>query len=374
MKKSILILFCCTFFTFTFFAQQENTLPENGNIGLGTLNPSAKLDVNGNVHIDSNLMVKDSILIHKDARIKKNLIVEQNVRFTNLDETNALGNKNFVVIRPNGKVDQIDKATIANEIGGLIYEEKDCSLSFPTWSNGLHKIYVDCPEIKVGIGTVNPNYNLHVVGSSFSNDYFGGNSFLNSSYLTNRMVIGSTDINSNSFGKLLVKYDNSNAGIMVQQSGINTPNSRVFYAEIENPTTEIIRVYNSQLQYEPFVLKGNGRMEIHNGVKKTLQLDTDGLLHVREVKLDALTWPDFVFEPNYKLQTLNEIEAFIKEHKHLPNVPDAKTIETEGLNLAEMDKILMQKVEELTLYLIQQNKTLEEQAKKIKELELLLQK
>ena len=67
MKKlslSLFIAFILGICSNSIFAQ-ENTLPETGNVGIGTMNPSATLDVNGNVHIDSMLMVKDSILIHK---------------------------------------------------------------------------------------------------------------------------------------------------------------------------------------------------------------------------------------------------------------------------------------------------------------------
>ncbi len=96
---------------------------------------------------------------------------------------------------------------------------------------------------------------------------------------------------------------------------------------------------------------------------KLLQLDNNGLLYVREVKVNLQSWPDFVFHKEYELMPLNEVEDFITKNGHLPNVPKAETIETDGLNLGEMNKLLMQKVEELTLYLIQQQKLLEEQQK-----------
>jgi hypothetical protein len=66
--------------------------------------------------------------------------------------------------------------------------------------------------------------------------------------------------------------------------------------------------------------------------------------------------PDYVFEPDYDLPALDEIEAYVKEHKHLPEIPSAKEIEKEGLDLAEMNLLLLKKVEELTLIIIEQNK------------------
>lgn len=81
-------------------------------------------------------------------------------------------------------------------------------------------------------------------------------------------------------------------------------------------------------------------------------------------------WPDYVFEKDYNLLTLKEVEKHIKEKKHLPNVPSAKEVEEKGsFSLGEMNKKLLEKVEELTLYLIDQNKKLEKQEKRIKALE-----
>lgn len=107
---------------------------------------------------------------------------------------------------------------------------------------------------------------------------------------------------------------------------------------------------------------------------KLMQLDNEGLLYAREVKVNLQAWPDFVFKNDYKLMPLSEVEAFIGENGHLPNVPKAQVIEEDGLNLGEMNKILMQKVEELTLYLIEQQKLIEKQQKSIEVLEMKSQK
>ena len=83
------------------------------------------------------------------------------------------------------------------------------------------------------------------------------------------------------------------------------------------------------------------------------------MLQARVILVDSQDWPDFVFEADYTLMPLNEVENFYKKHKHLPNVPDAKTVENNGINLGEMDKILLQKIEEMTLYILEQNKRIE---------------
>ena len=92
-------------------------------------------------------------------------------------------------------------------------------------------------------------------------------------------------------------------------------------------------------------------------------LTVKGKIHTNEVKVDLLgaVAPDYVFEPTYDLKPLAEIETYIKENKHLPEVPSAKEMEKNGVQLGEMNMLLLKKVEELTLYSIEQNKKLSEQ-------------
>jgi hypothetical protein len=71
------------------------------------------------------------------------------------------------------------------------------------------------------------------------------------------------------------------------------------------------------------------------------------------------TWADYVFASDYNLKPLSEVEAFITKNKHLPNVPSAAQVKEDGINVADMAKIQQEKIEELTLYIIAQNKRIE---------------
>ncbi|MHA3786955.1 hypothetical protein ACX0HA_01995 [Flavobacterium hauense] len=86
-----------------------------------------------------------------------------------------------------------------------------------------------------------------------------------------------------------------------------------------------------------------------------------------------IDWADYVFDADYKLSTLDEVEAFIQQNGHLPNVPSATEIKRDGLELGEIAKIQQEKIEELTLYLIEQKKQNEKQDQQIKELTALVQ-
>ena len=98
------------------------------------------------------------------------------------------------------------------------------------------------------------------------------------------------------------------------------------------------------------------------------KLDVVGTIRATEVKVEA-GWSDFVFDKDYKLPTLQEVENHINEHKHLPDIPSEKEVKENGVSLGEMQAKLLQKIEELTLYVIKQDKTIKEQGEKIQRLE-----
>jgi hypothetical protein len=99
---------------------------------------------------------------------------------------------------------------------------------------------------------------------------------------------------------------------------------------------------------------------IENKDQKLLQLSSDGILRAREIIVDAdPNWPDYVFEKDYRLMPLIETETYIKEKGHLPGIPSAESIQETGLDLGEMNRLLLEKIEELTLHVIQQQKEID---------------
>jgi len=88
------------------------------------------------------------------------------------------------------------------------------------------------------------------------------------------------------------------------------------------------------------------------------KLAVNGIIHSKEVKVDLIGWPDYVFKKDYKLLSVEEVENYIKKHGHLPKMPSAKEVEENGVMLGEMNKKLLEKIEELTLYTIAQEKNL----------------
>src|SRR6185295_6708419 len=87
------------------------------------------------------------------------------------------------------------------------------------------------------------------------------------------------------------------------------------------------------------------------------KLTVTGQVHAQEVKVSiAAPGPDYVFSSDYKLPSLEDIKTYIDQNKHLPEVPSAKEMEKNGVQLGEMNMLLLRKIEELTLYLLEQNK------------------
>lgn len=116
---------------------------------------------------------------------------------------------------------------------------------------------------------------------------------------------------------------------------------------------------------------GNGNVVIGTGEASNYKLSVDGNIHTKEVNVNMDNWPDYVFATEYRKMPLFEIEAYISKNKHLPEMPSADEIQKDGLNLAEMNKLLVQKVEELTLHLIEQNKRITLQEKELGEVDKL---
>lgn len=120
-----------------------------------------------------------------------------------------------------------------------------------------------------------------------------------------------------------------------------------------------------------FVFSYDGKMGIGS---KTFpagdpyRLYVEGGIRTRKIKVDQLTWADYVFDSSYHLSTLEQVEDYIHTNKHLPEVPAADKVIKEGVDLAENQVVLLKKIEELTLYMIEANKRMKAMEKEINEL------
>ncbi|PWG78035.1 hypothetical protein [Pararcticibacter amylolyticus] len=128
---------------------------------------------------------------------------------------------------------------------------------------------------------------------------------------------------------------------------------------------------------DPITIQGSLALDTYDtyGYK----LAVNGNIRAKEIKVEAGNWPDYVFTPENKRPTLSELEDFVQTNRHLPGIPSASEVKDNGVNLGEMNTALLKKVEELTLYIIEQNKKLEgviqqneKQQEKLRKLEELV--
>ncbi|GGE17900.1 hypothetical protein [Sphingobacterium cellulitidis] len=102
----------------------------------------------------------------------------------------------------------------------------------------------------------------------------------------------------------------------------------------------------------------------------TAKLAVNGLVRAKETKVEAAPWPDYVFDEQYKLVSLEEIRHYINQHGHLPEVPTAKEVAHQGIELGKMNALLLKKIEELTLHPLKKEEQLRDQSKAIEDLSI----
>lgn len=120
----------------------------------------------------------------------------------------------------------------------------------------------------------------------------------------------------------------------------------------------------SSISSNQLVLRENGDVEM-GAPNISSKLTVNGNVTAKKMKVTQNVWADFVFEPTYHLPSLYDLESYVKKYKHLPEIPSAKEVQEQGLDLGNNQAKLLQKIEELTLYVIDQHKQLETQQKTI---------
>ncbi|WP_422349034.1 fibronectin type III domain-containing protein [Flagellimonas sp.] len=96
-----------------------------------------------------------------------------------------------------------------------------------------------------------------------------------------------------------------------------------------------------------------------SAVPSGYKLAVDGDIRTREIRVDQDNWPDYVFDQDYDLPTLEEIKSFIEANGHLPKIPSAEEVTKHGTDLGKMDRLLLEKIEQLTLYVLEQQKEIQ---------------
>ena len=250
----------------------------------------------------------------------------------------------------------------------------------------------------VGIGTTSPTVPLQVRGDVILGRGSGGNNFMqihsdvSGVYLTSddpgknqkHLFIRSSPTDINNKDRHIYLQAGKNNGTWITRMailgggnvgiGTSSPTHRLHvagsgkwtgnsssYTEIHsNGGGQYLRQFANDGQTQSWIIRGYAT----NGVQAVFNsggINVNGIVKAKEVNITASGWPDYVFRPEYKLMPLREVENHIRINGHLPNIPSEAEVMENGVNLGRMNAKLLEKIEELTLYIISQEQKLENQ-------------
>ncbi len=241
------------------------------------------------------------------------------------------GNGKYVHLAGNGLISRVNNQ---QDIGISSWRFRNLWLGSNAYVNG-----------KIGIGTTNPSQELDVKGNIALDNY---------------SII--------SQGGSYVSFGNSGLGNENDDIGINIANDGEL--ELNRNGVSVLTIGDHIL-----LDRTNTRNIGIGTTNPDAKLTVKGNIHTQEVKVDlnGAVAPDYVFKEDYKLKPLDQVQAYIKQNGHLPNIPSAAEMEKEGILLKEMNLKLLEKIEELTLYVLEQQKEIEVERAKNKELEKRLE-
>ena len=325
--RTRILLIALTFGTQINFAQ--NNYPPTGNVGLGTNSAGAKLHVNNGDNSYGTILAnasETSFSLYAKSLSTQPVFAESFRLGLKHDNTEANG---FISFYRGASVN-----------GGF--------LGFST--NGIERIRI-ANTGNVGIGTDNP-FGVLDVRKSASNA--GGQSVVN--------LIGSTWTGDGASLILNQVWNDNYYKTIIDNNGFN-------FGQVGSGLKIQTSYWNGSAinTITALVVTPDGNLGLGT-TNPDAKLAVNGTIHSKEVKVDLnVPVPDYVFANNYKLRSLQEVENYVNQNSHLPEIPSAKEFEKNGIQLAEMNMALLKKVEELTLYAIEQQKNTEELTKIIEE-------
>ena len=315
MRKTLLTA-VCALFAFGVMAQQWNQSGDykiRGKVGIGVPVPKSKLDIRGSVFITG-------------SKERANELIGE-VGFCNIWTSNS-------------PVASIGVKTRLAGNGACDYS----NIVFETWNgyNTLSEKMRISSNGNVGIGIDNPIQKLDVRGNII-------NGAVSTSIYGNHYLEGRGSI------IFLKSYGNH----------ISSYNQWLLYSHTTDGTFRIGNNSSSNVAYVyRFTITKNGNVGIGISDPGSYKLAVKGKVGCNElVVTDVSGWADFVFDSNYDLMSLSDLDAFIKANKHLPEIPTTKEVVEQGISVGGMNAKLLQKIEELTLYVIELKKENQNQDK-----------
>lgn len=156
-------------------------------------------------------------------------------------------------------------------------------------------------------------------------------------------------------GAVLKPYSNAPSYIQFDATGITNGRNWEIGTAYGGVGLKKFYIYDNSASKSRLIIDENGYMGIGTDCPPE-KLSVDGNIIARKIKVLQNTWCDYVFDASYKLPSLLSVESFIKQNKHLPDIPSAKEVEVNGISIGDNQALLLKKIEELTLYMIELKK------------------
>lgn len=172
--------------------------------------------------------------------------------------------------------------------------------------------------------------------------------------------------------KMHLKFDNDFIGVQrtntTKYAGtyyLTGPDNAIIYNFFTGlrENSSAYHIYNAQTASDAITVKLENNFVGIGSSNPDAQLTVNGTVHSKSVVIDMNVFADYVFNPQYALPSLSSVSAYIKKYRHLPEIPSEKEVIEKGVDVGEMNRLLVKKVEELTLYLIEQKSEADKQRK-----------
>ncbi len=349
--KTILTLIAAAFASIG--SAQTNTFPSSGNVGIGTISPNATFEVLGNGSAGTPAAIVNNTwsAYSNEAEDNRPFLIRRST--SNNEQLAAYVQDQGLFF--NYKNDETN-SSIHFRLRNLDIEGSDGSFASDRTVLRLHSgQYGSSATIDgfLGVGTSTPAVPLDVFGEV--NLTAGAQ---------NRIKLANSKSDTTNANSPKLSFFAQSSGSSITGPSIQKINTGTYGRGDLVIFQHNLADYTSEQEVMRIHYSGNVGIGTSNPTHK---LSVSGTIRSKEVIVET-GWSDFVFEDGYDLRSLNEVEDHIDEHGHLPDVPSAKIVESEGLSVGEAQKIMMQKIEELTLYMIEKDKQIEELQKEVEKL------